>query len=46
MEIEEMIKMTIFIIVLVILVGGVILLLKGKGGNILDSIRGILRFGR
>jgi len=28
------------------MVGAVIVLFQGKGGNILDSIRNILRFGR
>lgn len=46
MEIEEIVKILIFVLVLVIMVGAVILLFSGKGGDVLDSIRNILRFGR
>lgn len=46
MELEEIVKMIIIIIVLVIMVGAIIFLFKGKGGEILDSIRNVLRFGR
>ncbi|MDH3353356.1 MAG: hypothetical protein OEL87_02825 [Nanoarchaeota archaeon] len=46
MEMEEIVKILIFVTVLVIMVGAVIVLFQGKGGNILDSIRNILRFGR
>ena len=46
MEIEEIVKMIIFVIVLVIMVGAVILLLSGKGGDALGAIKDLLRFGR
>ena len=46
MEIEEIVKILVAVIVLVILVGAAIFLLKGKGGALLDSIRNLLRFGR
>lgn len=45
MEMEEVVKLIIVILVLVILAGAVIFLFKGKGGEILDSIRNVLRFG-
>lgn len=46
MEIEEIVKMVIFVIVLVIMVSAVGLLLTGKGAEVLDSIRNLLRFGQ
>ena len=46
MEIEELVKMIVVVIVLVIMVGAIVFLLKGKGGSLLDGIRNILRFGR
>jgi len=46
METEELIKMLIFVLVLVIMVGAVIIIFKGKGGELLNSIRNIMRFGR
>lgn len=46
MEIEEIVKMIIFVVVLVIMVGAVALLLSGKGAEALGSIRDLLRFGR
>ena len=46
MEIEEIVKMIIFVVVLVIMVGAVALLLTGKGMEVLDSIRNLLRFGQ
>ncbi len=46
MEIEEMVKMIIFIIILVVMVGAVTLLLGGKSGEILGSVKDMLRFGR
>jgi len=45
MEMEEIVKILIFVIVLVIMVGAVVML-TGKGGAVLDSIRDLLRFGR
>ncbi|MFH0711604.1 MAG: hypothetical protein V1889_00595 [archaeon] len=43
---SEIVKIIIVIVVLVIMVGAVIVLLSGKGGQILDSVRNVLRFGR
>lgn len=43
---SEIVKIIIVIVVLVIMVGAVILLLKGKGGEVLDAVRNVLRFGR
>jgi len=45
MEMEEIVKILIFVVVLVIMVGAVIMF-SDKGGQILDSIRNLLRFGR
>ena len=42
---EEIVKMIIFVVILVVLIGGVILLFKGKGGDILASIKNFFRFG-
>ena len=46
MEMEQIVKLLIFVVILVVLVGGIILLLSGRGGEMLDSIRNVLRFGR
>jgi hypothetical protein len=46
METEELVKMVIFVVVLVIMVGAVALLLTGKGMEVLDSIKNLLRFGQ
>ncbi len=46
MEIKEIVKMIIFIIVLIIMVSAVAVLLSGKGAEILGSIKDLLRFGR
>ena len=46
MEMEEIVKILIVIIVLFILIGAVLVLFKVGGGNILDSIRNATRFGR
>ena len=46
MEINEIIKIIIFLVILALLVGGIIVLFSGKGGEILDAIRKVLRFGR
>jgi len=43
---SEIVKIIIVLVVLVVMVGAVILLLSGKGGQILDSVRNVLRFGR
>ena len=46
MEMKEIIKLLIFVLVLVILTSAVIVLLKGKGFEALSSIKDVLRFGR
>jgi hypothetical protein len=46
MEIEEIVKILVFVLILVIMVGAVIFLFQGKGGDLLSSIKGVLRFGR
>lgn len=46
MEIDEIIKILIFVLVLVIMVGGGVVLLSGKGFESLNFIKDILRFGR
>jgi len=46
MEMEEIVKILVAIVILIILVGAAIFLLKGKGGALLDSIKNLLRFGR
>ncbi|GEM_PF-3230229 len=43
---EELVKIVIVIVVLVIMVGAVIFLLSGKGGQILGVVKNVLRFGR
>ena len=47
MEAEgEVVKIIIAIVVLVIMVGAVIFLLSGRGGEVWDAVRNVLRFGR
>lgn len=46
MEMEEIVKILIVVVVLVIMVGAITFLFAGKGGEIFDSIRNVLRFGR
>jgi preprotein translocase subunit SecG len=45
MEMEEVVKILIVVVVLIILIGAVIFLFKGKGGELLASIKNVLRFG-
>jgi len=45
-EISELYKIIIAVVVLVLLVFAFLLLYKGKGGALLDSIKNLLRFGR
>ena len=42
---EEVVKILIAVVVLVIMVGAVTLLFKGGGGNILEGIKDVFRFG-
>lgn len=46
MEMEQIVKLLIFIVILVVLVGAVILLFSERGGEMLNSIKNVLRFGR
>ncbi len=46
MEIGELVKILIFVVVLVIMVGATVFLLYGKGGDLLNSLGNLLRFGR
>ena len=46
MEMEQIVKLLIFVVVLAILVGAVIFLLTGKGAGLLDSVKNMLRFGK
>jgi len=45
MEMEEIVKLLIAVVVLIILIGAFIFLFKGKGGDILASIKNLIRFG-
>jgi hypothetical protein len=46
MEIEEIAKMVIFVILLVVVIGGVVVLFSGKGSEMLGAVKDLLRFGR
>lgn len=46
MEMEEIGKILLAVVLLVLLVAGIWLLIKGKGGDALAAIRNLLRFGR
>ena len=45
MEMEEIVKIGIVLVVLVVLLAGVVFLLKDKGFSLLDSIKNFMRFG-
>ena len=45
MEMEEIVKLIIAVIFLTIVAGVFIFLFKGKGGDVLEAIRNIFRFG-
>lgn len=45
MEMEEIVKILIFVLVLVIMVGAFILF-NDKGGALIEGIKNILRFGK
>ena len=44
MEMEEIVKILIFVIVLVIMVGAFVLF-SDKGGSLIEGIKNILKFG-
>ena len=46
MEMEEIVKILIVVLVLVLMIGVIVVLFSGKGGDILSSIKNMLRFGR
>lgn len=46
MEIEEIIKIIIVLLVFVIAIGGIILLFGEGGGRMINSIKDIFRFGK
>lgn len=46
MEMEEIVKFLIVVIVLILMVGLVIVLFKDKGGGLLDGLKNLLRLGR
>ncbi|MCH7850982.1 MAG: hypothetical protein IH845_05050 [Nanoarchaeota archaeon] len=45
MEMRQLARLVIAVLVLIILVGGVITLFKEGGGNLLADIRNVFRFG-
>jgi len=45
MEMEELVKLLIAVVVLTVLIGAAVFLFKGKGGEAFASIRNALRFG-
>ena len=45
MEMEEIVRMLIFVVVLAVVIGGIIFVFKGKGGEVLKSVWRALRFG-
>ena len=45
MEMEEVVKILFAVVFLVIMVTAVILLFKTGGGNLLDGVRNIFKFG-
>jgi len=45
MEMEEVVKLLIAVVVLVIMVGAIVFLFTEKGVQLLDSIKNTLRFG-
>jgi len=46
MEMEEIVKILFVVLILALMVGIIVVLLSGKGGELLASIRDTLRFGR
>ena len=45
-EMAEIGKILLVAVLLAILIGGIIILYKGKGGELLASIKDAMRFGR
>jgi hypothetical protein len=46
MEMEEIVKIVIIVLVLVVMIGAIVFLFKGKGGESLSGIKNIFKFGR
>jgi ABC-type branched-subunit amino acid transport system permease subunit len=46
MELEEIGKILLAVLLLAILIFGIWLLVKGKGGDALNAIKNLLRFGK
>ena len=46
MEMKEIVKILIVVLVLLLMVGIIFVLFKGKGGDVLSAIKNMLRFGR
>ena len=46
MEMEELVKVLIIVLVLGVMIGVIVFLFKGKGGESLSGIKDIFRFGR
>ena len=45
LELEESWKIIVGLILLALLIAGAILLLKGKGGQVLEALKNMLRLG-
>jgi hypothetical protein len=45
MEIEEIVKILIVVVVLVLMVGVIYVLFTGKGGQVLDAVKNMMRMG-
>jgi hypothetical protein len=46
MEMEEIVKFLVVVIILILMVGFVIVVLKGKGGDLLGGLKNLMRLGR
>lgn len=44
MEMEEIVKILIAVLILVLMIGFIALVFSGKGGELLDSVKNTLRF--
>jgi hypothetical protein len=46
MNSKDIVKLLILVFVLIVMVGGIVLLLSGRGGELMDTLRNSWRFGR
>jgi hypothetical protein len=46
MEMQEIVKLLIVVVILVLLFGAYMVLFRGKGGELLDFVKRLFRFGR